>query len=189
MDFNKINDYELLYLYHDCKNERAFELLLAKYDIIIRHFMNTNNVKGYLDYDDVYQELVLAFYEAVRKFNQDYGKSFYNFSSLIIERKYARLWREEIKWIKQKKALVGGNLAEDPKYLDRLENQEIINKNLKYLRDSNISPIDLKVLEDVIIKKMPTEEFLAANNMKREELYYRKKKINLLLEKNRRYNL
>lgn len=87
MDYN---DYELVYLVSE-NDESATEILLKKYDKLIwsicysctRRFFNYD----YVDFEDIVQEVRVALYYAIKRYNPNCEFLFYTFAILVIKRK------------------------------------------------------------------------------------------------------
>lgn len=85
---NKYNDYELIDVISE-NNEEALELIINKYQPIIKYIANkklkiASNLG--MDISDLYQEGLIGLLEAIRDFKDTKKVSFYTFASLCIER-------------------------------------------------------------------------------------------------------
>lgn len=83
------NDYELVMLYHE-KNEDALNILFTNYQKLITFILNKyrNMLKNLgIDYQELYEECLLTFYESINNYSLTYNASFKTFSNMIIKRK------------------------------------------------------------------------------------------------------
>ena len=87
--YDNINDYELVSLAQEL-NEDALNILHEKYKPLIqkkcRKYMKYLKNKG-LELEDLYQECILTFEDAIDNFNDKDEVSFYTFMNLCIDRK------------------------------------------------------------------------------------------------------
>lgn len=82
------NDYELVSLAQE-KDEIATNILYDKYYYLIKKKARKiyNYLKKYgLEFDDVVQELVIGFENAINNFNQDNDASFFTFANICMDR-------------------------------------------------------------------------------------------------------
>lgn len=88
MKYKDYNDYELLYMVRE-NDDFSKDLLLKKYSPIINkialEFFNSYKNYGY-EYDDFYQEAMLAFNNAVVSYDENKNTLFYTFLVLCIKR-------------------------------------------------------------------------------------------------------
>ena len=82
------NDYELISIVSE-NNEEALELLLNKYQPVIKYIANkklkiASNLG--MDISDLYQEGMIGLVEAIRDFKEIKGVTFYTFANLCIDR-------------------------------------------------------------------------------------------------------
>ena len=88
MNYKHYNDYELIYMVRE-NEEDCKSLLLMKYNPIIHRIANDFYLKystyGY-DYEDFYQEAVIAFYHALSVYDEKKDSLFYSFCILCIKR-------------------------------------------------------------------------------------------------------
>ena len=88
MKYKDYNDYELLYMVRE-NDDLSRDLLLKKYSTIINKIALDffNNYKNYgYEYDDFYQEAMLAFNNAVVSYNENKNTLFYTFVVVCIKR-------------------------------------------------------------------------------------------------------
>lgn len=87
-----MNDYELLYLIHQEKDEIACNYMFKKYHRLIWKNVHIMNIKTY-DHDDFYQEGLLMLDKAIKTFSEDKNKSFTRYFELILKRHFYYLKR------------------------------------------------------------------------------------------------
>lgn len=90
------NDYEIVFLAQE-KDEVASNILYNKYKI----FLKSKSKKYYnflrnfgLDFDDVFQEILVAFEVSINKFNQEYDASFFTFLTACVEKHMISICRK-----------------------------------------------------------------------------------------------
>lgn len=92
MDYKTVNDYELVYLIRE-SDELAYNLLYEKYQPLITHYAkqyySSNNDIG-LDIDDLYQEGMCAFENALGKYDNE-TCLFYTYVTICIRREMEKL--------------------------------------------------------------------------------------------------
>lgn len=86
------NDNELLYLIKE-ESEEAKEILFTKYSFYIKMKIKEMHIERQ-DYDDFFQEGLIALYTAIRKFNENNANSFFTFFDVILKRKFIDLLRK-----------------------------------------------------------------------------------------------
>ena len=88
MDYSKFNDYELVNMAQD-NNEDAINMLHIKYKPLInkkcKKIYPYVSSKG-LEYDDLVQECLIGFEEAIINFKQDDDVTFYTFCNICMDR-------------------------------------------------------------------------------------------------------
>ncbi len=89
------DDSELMYLISE-NNEEANNIIFKKYSTVIdlyaKKYLNLIDGKG-MDYNDLYQEGLIALNEAINKYKEQKNIKFASFASLCIERKMVSLVR------------------------------------------------------------------------------------------------
>lgn len=82
------NDDELIYLVGE-NSEEAFDLLLMKYDPLIRSLASyyVRIIPNKLEYEDILQECRLALFMAVKRYDYTNSVLFYTFLVLVIRRR------------------------------------------------------------------------------------------------------
>lgn len=95
-----VNIYELIYHYH-MDNDHAMELLIQHVKPLLVNWVNdrlqTNFQGSYFYFDDLYQEAIIALYEAVEIFREDRAVAFTTFLKSIVENKLKNATRSLLK--------------------------------------------------------------------------------------------
>lgn len=90
------NDYELVYLAQE-HNELANDILCRKYNMILeskaRRVLNLLKPSGF-ELNDIFQEALIAFGNAIMSYNQDDKATFYSFANLCVERRLITMIRD-----------------------------------------------------------------------------------------------
>ena len=92
MEYKGINDYELIYLIQE-KDELAYNTMYKKYDFLIKKIAREYYVRNKnfgIEFDDLYQEGVLALEQALNNYNEQ-TSLFYTFVVLCIRREMERI--------------------------------------------------------------------------------------------------
>ena len=88
MNYKNYNDYELIYMVRE-NSDQYRDLLFNKYIPIINNivgeFYNNYNKYGY-EYDDFYQEAMIAFDKAVVSYDENKDTLFYTYLNICIKR-------------------------------------------------------------------------------------------------------
>ncbi|HHU55324.1 MAG TPA: sigma-70 family RNA polymerase sigma factor [Acholeplasmataceae bacterium] len=90
------NDNELLYLIYE-ENEVAVSILFKKYISLIKNRLQRFNIKPE-NYEDFFQEGLMALHEALNIYNPFMNKSFNKFFDLILQRRIMNVLRREKKY-------------------------------------------------------------------------------------------
>ncbi len=89
MDYNEVNDNELINMIHESSDE-AKDYLFMKYQYIIniemKKYMRIANLLGY-DYHDLYQEALVGFSDALNSYRDDKNCSLASFITLCVDRR------------------------------------------------------------------------------------------------------
>ncbi len=91
--FQGHNDLELLYLIKE-GNQDALDIMFNKYKHFINKKIRDFNING-KSKDDFYQEGLIALYEAIKKYDENYNKTFFKFFELLLVRKFSSLLSRE----------------------------------------------------------------------------------------------
>lgn len=124
MSYRGINDYEIIYLIQTYPNHPIFDLLITKYQKLIYKNIHMMSVSEY-EFDDFYQEGIIALYTTAIKFSEEYNKTFMRLFELVLKRRYIR--------IKEKKKLV---LFEDYDFINTLVMEDNKELTLEVLENS-----------------------------------------------------
>lgn len=92
MDFECINDYELIYLIRE-GNEKAYELLLEKYKPFIIKL--SYRVYSMCEEDSIYDGYLIL-NQAIKKFDESFNKTFLRFFELLLVRYYCKYVKKAI---------------------------------------------------------------------------------------------
>lgn len=86
--YEDLNDYELVSMAIE-QNEDAFDILCKKYQPVFtqksQKFIKYARNKG-CDFEDLFQECIIAFNEAIKNFNPDEDITFYSFVNICLDR-------------------------------------------------------------------------------------------------------
>jgi RNA polymerase sporulation-specific sigma factor len=123
---NKYNDNELLYLLYEGE-EVARQLLFKKYKFLIYKRLRAFRIKD-KNFDDFFQEGLMALNDAINHFNPYYHKSFNKYFDLILQRRIISILRRESDYFYNVMLVedIWGYIAEEPVMYD----QPILTNNL-----------------------------------------------------------
>lgn len=89
MKYSSYNDGELISMLHE-SSEDAKDILFEKYnyiiDIEVKKYLNMANILGY-DYNDLYQDALLGFADALNSYRDDKDTALASFITLCVDRK------------------------------------------------------------------------------------------------------
>jgi len=89
MNYNDINDHELVLMLHESSDE-AKDILFQKYkyiiDIEMKKYTKMAKTLGY-DYNDLYQDALVGFSDALNSYREDKDCSLASFITLCVDRK------------------------------------------------------------------------------------------------------
>ncbi len=91
--FQGHNDSELLYLIKE-GNQDALDIMFNKYKHFINKKIRDFNING-KSAEDFYQEGLITLYEAIKKYDENYKKTFFKFFELLLVRKFSTLLSRE----------------------------------------------------------------------------------------------
>lgn len=117
-DFNRYNDYELLYLIRE-NIEEAREIIFWKYSFLIKSRIYKLNVPVDL-WDDYYQEGCIILCKAIRKYNEFSRMSFTNFFDLLLKRRILTLLKKDRYDLNCDKVDYLDEIPESTSYIDNL---------------------------------------------------------------------
>ncbi len=176
MDY-QYNDYELVYMIKE-SNEDAFDIMLKKYDPIIKS-LAFSYVKKYdffnLDFDDLLQEGRISFYKSIIDYREEKDILFYTFCILCIKRTYSNYIRSfyrkynyllsDIKDMEDYDLKIPDKSCYEPSYLlddceverkiiDFKNSLDLIESTIFELRFNNFKYNEIAILLDIKIKKV-----------------------------------
>lgn len=99
MNYKSVNDYEVLYMIGE-RDETAYNIMYVKYYPLISNLARKyySNYKGYgIDYDDLYQEGIVALNNAIKEFDDKNNCLFYTYANVCIKREMERLIKKSIR--------------------------------------------------------------------------------------------
>ena len=156
------NDYELLYLAQD-KNEEAIEILNNKYSPLINsrcnHYYQKSDKKGF-DFNDLYQEALIGFNEAINSYNQDNNALFYTFALTVIDNKIVsflkknntvkdKLYNEALSYDELEDTILNETISYDSNPLNKTMNEEAVlefyNELKSVLTDKEMKILNMKI--------------------------------------------
>lgn len=144
---NTDDDSELMYLISE-NNEEANNIIFKKYssviDLYAKKYLNLVDGKG-MDYNDLYQEGLIALNEAINKYKEQKNIKFSSFASVCIERKMVSLVRMASR---KKHSILNDSYSLDYKKED--DSESFIN-----LLQSNKDNV-----EDILISKESTMQII-----------------------------
>lgn len=144
---NTDDDSELMYLISE-NNEEANNIIFKKYssviDLYAKKYLNLVDGKG-MDYNDLYQEGLIALNEAIAKYKEQKNIKFASFASVCIERKMVSLVRMASR---KKHSILNDSYSLDYKKED--DSESFIN-----LLQSNKDNV-----EDILISKESTMQII-----------------------------
>ena len=85
------NDYELVYLVRE-KNEEALNIIIEKYSPLIGSIASKYYGVGY-DYQDYFQEGLVAFIKSIQTFDENAPYSFYSYSMTCVRNAITTTYR------------------------------------------------------------------------------------------------
>ena len=153
MVYEEYGDEQLITLLHE-SSEEAKDILFDKYkyiiDIEIRKYINMANMLGY-DYNDLYQDALVGFSEALNCYREDKAAALSSFITLCVDRK---LQVSIIKAGRLKNKLISDSLSLDYQY-DQFTSplRDIISDNSlndpleNIIKDEKLSDLTRKIEE------------------------------------------
>ena len=140
MEYKDINDYELLYMVSDGTDE-MMEFLLEKYEPFLLQKCDKWKsivIKLHIGFDDLEQEVRVAFLDAIKKYREEENASFYTFVSSVVDTRIKNIIRKEMS-DKNKSIVESVSLSED--YLDKALLDFIPDEKIHIEQDVEISEI------------------------------------------------
>ncbi len=164
--YKNYNDYELLYLL-DWHSDEALSILLEKYDNLIKAKLvkfriNKNN------YYDYFQELRMSVLQAIKTYDDRYGKSFCRFLELVLERRLIRLLYNDSRSVSKVEFLEETIAAKGSgEVLDEM----IYEARIKEIKEMKLDNIKTEILNQVLIKGISAKEYAKMHNLPIKEVY------------------
>lgn len=159
------NDYELLYLVQE-NSEEALEYLFKKYENLIKARIKAFKIKP-KNYDDFYQEGLLALDKAIRTYDERFGKSFNKYFDLILQRRFMQILRREQRYVYDTMYVEQFyDIIEESKVLYHLELEEMI-RNI----EANLSGFEKQVFECRVKRNLNTGETAKLLNCTTRQVY------------------
>lgn len=168
------NDYELIYMIKE--DENAFDCLLKKYEPLFKKisssFVLRYKEKG-IEYDDIWQQCLIALYFATSNYNQDNSAIFYSYLLICLKRSISNYIRNCGNKINnynfvnidenQNKYNIASAINIDDDYIDYEFEQEVLDfKNSLDTLDASIFELryngfkykEIATLLDISVKKV-----------------------------------
>ena len=164
--FEKFNDYELLYLYGR-HSEEALQFLLLKYERLIEIKLRAFKIAKY-HYEDLKQECLLSLIIAIKKFDDNYNKTFCRYAELIIERKIMNFLRQETRYSRY--VSLCENLEYSSKSIDIIDKISY-EKMIDNIRKIQLSGIKESILQEIFFEGKTIEDFSLQYNVDKKEIY------------------
>lgn len=164
--FNDFNDYELLYLIY-WHSEEALQILMDKYSILIKVKLNKFNISK-KEFSDFEQELKMEVYKAIKRYDENYGKSFCRFIELVIERKILRLIQNSRRSIYPSMVL---EETVDTRTKKTVLEKMIYEERIKKIKQAELDNIKKSILNEIIFDGESIKEYANKHNMSVKEIY------------------
>ena len=151
MSYDELNDYEVISMALE-ENEDASRLLYSKYYPIFlkksHKFLGLFKDKG-IDFDDLIQECVIAFYMAINKFDINEDTCFYTFVNLCIDKHLLSLLtkanRLKNKFLNEAISLDSDD--EDEVGLINLIGDDSLNPEIEFLFNEEVEELSSSILK------------------------------------------
>lgn len=156
------NDYELIMLYHE-KNEDAEIILFKQYQKIIIYLLSKYKFvlrKIGIDYQELYDECLTTFNEAIKKYNPSNNASFNTFANLIIKRKINHII---LKNNKTYKIYINNPISINEKSLIEIIKSNEKDPLYKIIEQNNIENINNKIMECLSTNELDVYNLLVNN--------------------------
>ncbi len=136
MDYNKLNDNELVYLCCD-NNEDAINLVISKYKPhilkILKELLKEYNIIGY-EVSDLYQEGLIGLLYAIHSYKDGSNTTFYTYSTKCIKNNIMNFIRHSFR---QKNRILNNSYSLDKLFEESNENY------YNLLKDNSFEPTNL----------------------------------------------
>ena len=165
IQYNKYNDYELLYLL-SWHSEEALNILLKKYEVLIFVKLSKFNVLKY-HYPDYVQELKFTVFKAIRAYSECYGKTLCRFLELVIDRKIMRLLSNDTQGVKTVK-LMDSNI---PEFDVGIENKMIYEQRIYQIKNVELDAFKKDLFDKIILEGESVQDYAKRNGVSAKEIY------------------
>lgn len=188
MDYNKYNDYELLYMISE-NDEDALNDMFIKYENLIKKLACEYKEKyNDVDYQDLIQEGRIGLFDAIKRYKENFNTLFYTYAIICIKgymNNYIRklytktnikfsITAEDIDLIEYKIKDNNEDLISyinDKDYYNKIiefkNNLSFINSLVFELRFNNFKYKDIATLLDIDIKKVDNSMLTIKSNLKK----------------------
>ena len=163
--YKNYNDYELLYLL-DWHSEEALYILMEKYDNLINAKLLKFNISSNC-FNDFFQELRMSVLDAIRKYDDSYGKSLCRFLELVIERRIMRLLYNENHRPHSVSYLEETIVSSNGEILDEM----IYEARLKEVKEIKLDNVKSSILNQVFIQGISVKEYAQKHNMSVKDVH------------------
>lgn len=168
MDYINSNDNELIYLIR-LGNEDALNYMINKYEKYIY-----TNIKKYKinNFDDAYQDGLVALINAIKSFNDSYNKTFNKYFELILSNKLLDTLKRENK---ERKYYLVDTVEIDNNYLlneETVKLDEKISEKYKAELMKSLGKNELIVFEEYFLHNYSIDDISKTNNMDKKNIYY-----------------
>lgn len=146
MNYKDVSDYELLYLIED-EDECYINILFDKYMPVINSICKKYNVLfecKKIDYDEVHQEAMIAFYDAIRSFSSQKNVVFYSYVVVCIENRLKDYIR---KIYRNKYTMLENAISLDYEIGDNIVLEDILLSNSDIWQSIVLSDVFEKLIE------------------------------------------
>ena len=144
MDYKRLNDYEILYMVKE-NSDDARDLMFEKYSPIIKklanYYYSCNKNMG-ADYDDFFQEGLIAFNKAINLYDENRDILFYTFAPAVINR-HLQTFARNLK-VKKNEVLNYSLRAEDTLYNVEDFKQSFDKSSIENIFSKLVNSLDLK---------------------------------------------
>jgi DNA-directed RNA polymerase specialized sigma24 family protein len=175
MSLDKINDYELIYLYRE-NVSKALETLTLKYSKTIKYMMYEKDIK--VDKDDVEQNCYIILYNCVKLYDMDSPVSFYRYFMVCLRR---YLTHERIKSYK---------ILNTESYIEQIHHKNDY-YNASFLEEADIiyhsmncmKKLDQDIINEIFIEGMDENVFAKKHNLSVKQVYNYTYQLRIKLKK------
>ena len=193
MNYKIYNDYELIDMVRE-NYELSLDLMTSKYDPIIKklskeYYLSFSNYGA--EYNDFYQEALLAFISSINKFDESNDCTFYTFVILCIRRKLISFCRRLSCKTKNVSLTLLDDIDECPivddsveieKLVSYSEMEKLLNKfifdlssNYSYIFELRLNSFSYKEISILLDIPVSTVEYRFRKTRKKLEIYLKEK--------------